>query len=295
MKKPYIATIVIPTYNNCELLNYTLKSITQQSINTNIFEVIIVDDGSSDTTADMIEAYRSVLYFKYFYQEDRGNRVSLARNVGIQNAEADIIILIDSGILVDNFFIAEHVMQHNLHGNDCAVIGYVCGFDQYGENLQEIALLTDKDNPSRAIKKFRSNSMFKDMRDPYYKKYNSDINGLPAPWAFFLTCNVSVNRSYLDRVGLFDEIFDQRWGVEDLDMGYRLYANNIKFVIAEKAIALHYPHDSSMEEKFEEEIYNKYLFHKKHNSLATQTFLESTFIDLNDKLLLAHKPYKIRL
>ncbi|GAB2978884.1 glycosyltransferase [Mucilaginibacter puniceus] len=289
MNKPYIATIVIPTYNNGELLNYTLKSISQQRLDTNTIEVIVVDDGSSDRTLDVVKTYDSLLNLKYLYQEDKGNRVSLARNIGIQNAIADIIILIDSGILLDNDFVTEHVQQHNLNGPDCAVIGYVVGFDQYGVDLAQIAWLTNKDNPGKSIKEYRKNNMFDDMRDPYYKKYNFDINNLPAPWAFFLTCNVSINKCYLDRVGLFDEIFDQRWGVEDLDMGYRLYMNNIKFIVAQEAIALHYPHDSTMEEKFEEEIYNKYLFHKKHNSLATQTFLDTTFIELNDKLIAKQK------
>lgn len=289
MKKPCIATIVIPTYNNYELLDYTLKSIGQQCLDIDTIEVIVVDDGSSDGTPDLIKKYNSFLNFKYFYQEDKGNRVSLARNVGIQNATADIVILIDSGILVDSDFVAEHVKQHRLNGPGCAVIGYVCGFDQYGTDLEQITLLTDKNNPGVSIKKYRENNLFNDMRDPYYKKYNFNINTLPAPWAFFLTCNVSINKSYLDKVGLFDEIFDQRWGVEDLDMGYRLYMNNIKFIVAQKATALHYPHDSNMDEKFEEEIYNKYLFHKKHNSLSTQTFLETTFIELNDKLLINQK------
>jgi glycosyltransferase involved in cell wall biosynthesis len=289
MKKPYIATIVIPTYNNGELLNYTLKSIGQQNLDTNTIEVIVVDDGSSDDTREIIKEHNSLLNLKYFYQEDKGNRVSLARNVGIQNATSNIIILIDSGILVDNDFVAQHIKQHKIYGDDCAVIGYVSGFDQYADDLEKITVLTNMDNPAESIKKFRKNNMFKDMRDPYYKKYNFNINNLPAPWAFFLTCNVSINKSYLKRVGLFDEIFDQRWGVEDLDMGYRLYMNNIKFIVAQDAVALHYPHDSSMGEKFLEEIHNKYLFHKKHNSISTQTFLESTFIELNDKLILTQK------
>lgn len=289
MNKPCVATIVIPTYNNCELLNYTLKSIGQQSLDIDTIEVIVIDDGSSDQTIDVIKYYNSLLNLKYFYQDDKGNRVSLARNIGIENATSDIIILIDSGILVDNDFVAEHVKQHTLNGPDSAVIGYVCGFDQYGDDLEKIAFLTNKDKPAESIKKFRKNNMFKDMRDPYYRKYNFDINNLPAPWAFFLTCNVSISKSYLNRVGLFDEIFDQRWGVEDLDMGYRLYKNNIKFIVAQNATALHYPHDSCMEEKFEEEVLNKYLFHKKHNSISTQTFLESTFIELNEKLILNQK------
>src|SRR3954464_4623853 len=143
MKQPYIATIVIPTYNNCELLNYTLKSIGKQSLDINTIEVIVVDDGSSDRTLDVIKNHDTLLNLKYFYQEDKGNRVSLARNIGIQNATADVIILIDSGILIDSFFVAEHVKQHSLHGPDCAVIGYVCGFDQYGNDLDKIKFMTD--------------------------------------------------------------------------------------------------------------------------------------------------------
>lgn len=294
MTKHYKATIIIPTYNNCQLLEYTLNSIVKQNLKTEDIEVIIVDDGSSDDTISIINNYHKLLNLKYFYQEDRGNRVSLARNIGIQNAEAEIIILIDSGILVGSDFVAEHLKQHKFNGPNCAVIGYVYGFDQYEKELEKFKSLIDTSHPTFSINYFRDNHLFKDMRELYYEKYNFQINSLPAPWAFFLTCNVSINKFYLNKVGLFDEIFDQRWGVEDLDMGYRLYDNNISFIIAQQATALHYPHDSDMEEKFKEEVFNKYLFHKKHNSLSTKTFLETSFIELNDKLILKSKSSCLR-
>lgn len=285
MTKNYHATVVIPTYNACELLDYTLNSIVNQNMDLDLIEVIVVDDGSSDDTIGIINNYSKRLNLKYFYQEDRGNRVSLARNTGIKNAEAPIVILIDTGILVSRDFVVEHLKQHKLNGTNCAVIGYVYGFDQYDDTLEKDKSLIDTANPTVSIDHFIKKNLFKDMREDYYRKYKFEINTLPAPWAFFLTCNVSVNKAYLDKVGLFDELFDQRWGVEDLDMGYRLYVNNISFVIALEATALHYPHDSSMAEKFEEEVYNKYLFHQKHNSLATKLFLDSTFIKLNEDLI----------
>lgn len=290
MKSLYHATIVIPTYNSSELLNYTLNSIVKQSLDTALIEVIVVDDGSSDATIDTVKYFNNLLNLKYFFQEDKGNRVSRARNIGIENASAEVIIFIDSGILLDSDCVQEHIKQHELNGPECAVIGYVYGFDQYDSKLEQIKRFVNCHEPSLSIKYLREQEIYKDMRDRYYTKYNFQINRLPAPWAFFLTCNVSVNKSYLHKTGIFDEIFDQRWGVEDLDLGYRLYKNHISFVISRKAEALHFPHDSDMSEKFREEVHNKVLFHQKHGSLATELFLTSSYIELNDNLIQHKSP-----
>ncbi|HEX9061770.1 MAG TPA: glycosyltransferase family A protein, partial [Clostridia bacterium] len=131
---PLLASIIIPTYNRSELLKYTIDSILDQSIDSRLLQVIVVDDGSSDDTKEVIKPYFSKVNFKYFYQEDKGYRVAKARNTGILNADAPICIFVDSSVILGKYAVSEHLKIHQNSKNPCAVIGYVYGFDDYNRD-----------------------------------------------------------------------------------------------------------------------------------------------------------------
>ncbi len=83
-------SIVIPTYNRCELLKRAINSVLNQTICTK--EIIIVDNGSSDNTYEMISSlFPNVTYI---YEKKRG--VSIARNLGIKNSHSTWIAFLDS-------------------------------------------------------------------------------------------------------------------------------------------------------------------------------------------------------
>ncbi|MDZ4150052.1 glycosyltransferase family 2 protein, partial [Methylicorpusculum sp.] len=83
-------SVVIPTYNRCDFLRRALLSVVAQTLQPT--EIIVVDDGSSDSTAVMIRDEFPEI--KYYRQENYG--VSSARNLGIQHAIGDWIALLDS-------------------------------------------------------------------------------------------------------------------------------------------------------------------------------------------------------
>lgn len=82
-------TVIIPTYNRYDVLKRALNSVLQQSYPP--YEIIIVDDGSSDETALIKEEFPEI---KYIYKENGG--VSSARNLGIKNAVSEWIAFLDS-------------------------------------------------------------------------------------------------------------------------------------------------------------------------------------------------------
>ena len=83
-------SVVIPTYNRRPLLERALESVLAQSYPAE--EIIVVDDGSSDGTGELVaDHYPQV---RYFYQENRG--VSSARNCGIRESSGEWIALLDS-------------------------------------------------------------------------------------------------------------------------------------------------------------------------------------------------------
>jgi glycosyltransferase involved in cell wall biosynthesis len=90
--KPFFS-IIIPSYNRAALIIETLNSVCSQTFQN--WECIVVDDGSTDTTRDVIEAL-SIQddRIRYIYQ-DNAER-SNARNNGIRNAKGEWICFLDS-------------------------------------------------------------------------------------------------------------------------------------------------------------------------------------------------------
>lgn len=86
------ASVIIPVYNGGDYIGETIDSILSQSFHD--FELIIVDDGSTDDTADVIHGFRDSR-IRYFHQPNSGKPAS-PRNNAIRKSEGDIIFIFDS-------------------------------------------------------------------------------------------------------------------------------------------------------------------------------------------------------
>ena len=126
-KRPaYFFSIIICTYNRCKLLLATLASLQQQTLPHNLFEIIIVDNGSNDGTAEVIEAHvlanqhlaerngtRQIRYIK-----EAQNGQAYARNTGLHNARGDVVVFLDDDTLAADSFLACLLAAYNETGAD---------------------------------------------------------------------------------------------------------------------------------------------------------------------------------
>lgn len=90
MKDPVLVSVILPTYNRAWILKEALDSVLSQDYPA--IELIVVDDGSTDGTMDLLAGYEDKICL--IRQENKG--VSAARNAGIKNARGEFIALIDS-------------------------------------------------------------------------------------------------------------------------------------------------------------------------------------------------------
>ncbi|MFW6134644.1 MAG: glycosyltransferase family 2 protein [Elusimicrobiota bacterium] len=95
-------SVIIPTYNRKSFLKKAVSSVLDQSLTD--FELIIVDDGSTDGTKDFISTYNDSR-IRYFYQQNKG--VSSARNKGIIQSRGDYIAFLDS----DDWWVKNKLME----------------------------------------------------------------------------------------------------------------------------------------------------------------------------------------
>lgn len=94
-------SIIIPTYNRADLLPKAIGSIQRQTYTH--WELVIVDDGSTDNTAEIVKPYLADVRIKYIYQQNAER--SAARNNGIKSATGDYICFLDS----DDYYLPERL------------------------------------------------------------------------------------------------------------------------------------------------------------------------------------------
>ena len=85
------ATVIIPAYNAEKTISETLKGLDKQSISRNQFEVIVIDDGSTDNTINEVKKFKGIQII-----QGKHNGPATARNNGAKKANASIIIFLDS-------------------------------------------------------------------------------------------------------------------------------------------------------------------------------------------------------
>lgn len=94
-----VASVVVPTHNRAELLGSCLRSVLQQDF-SEPYEVIIIDDGSTDHTWSVVEQLRATVgrtvSVRYYWQDHLG--INAGRNRGAQMAESDLICYVDDDV-----------------------------------------------------------------------------------------------------------------------------------------------------------------------------------------------------
>ncbi|HDN84453.1 MAG TPA: glycosyltransferase family 2 protein [Candidatus Aerophobetes bacterium] len=248
-------SIVIPTYNRKKVLKRCLELLFAQNYPKDKYEIILVDDGSTDGTDKMVASLNPPCRFTYLYQERKGPHI--ARNLGITHAEGEIVIFIDSDILCPPDLISEHIKYHN--------------------RFKDVIVSGPETRTSDLYDKFQ------DIEKRKFKKF-WDLSG-PS----FITSNLSVKRKYLIRIGGFDEEFEGM-GWHDWDLGLRLTKLGLIPKRNLDAIVYHYKEKrelttlSELIQKRIERGKNAVLYYKKHPSLKIKLGIRVHHL-IKDKLL----------
>ena len=108
-------SIIIPVYNRIDEVRDLLKSLSAQTDKD--FEVILVEDGSTQPCASVVEPYKSQIDIKYFYKDNEGR--SIARNYGMEHADGQYFLFFDSDCVIPEQYIASLRKSLDAHYVDC--------------------------------------------------------------------------------------------------------------------------------------------------------------------------------
>ncbi len=202
---PFVS-VVIPSYNRAEALDACLRTLARQEYPDGRWEVIVVDDASSDSTREIVGAHAAAMPLRALRHEERRGS-GPARNTGIAAARGDIIVFLDSDTLAPPWLLAEHALAHAT--GRCFVDG------------PAITTHADVRTPP--------------FRSPWVRLLAAlDLGG-----AHFVTANVSCRRDDLVAAGGFDTAFGVRYGWEDTELGIRLRGLGVRRVKNRHAYVLH--------------------------------------------------------
>ena len=97
-------SIIVPVYNRPQEIDELLDSLTKQDFQDD-FEVLIVEDGSENSSEDIAKKYTAQLNLNYFYKENSGAGAS--RNYGMKRASGNYFIILDSDVIVPSQYLSE--------------------------------------------------------------------------------------------------------------------------------------------------------------------------------------------
>jgi glycosyltransferase involved in cell wall biosynthesis len=214
-------SVLLPTYNRSDDLLRTLEALENQTLAEELFEIIVVDDGSQDFTEKKLQHFNERTQSRFSYATLKKNGgPARARNVGLRMCRAWLVIIIGDDIEPEPSFVEKHLYFHKQNpGEEYAMLGYV----SFPEELKANTFMRWLENKGQK----------------YYFNFDELVPGQSAGPLFFYTCNVSLKMALLKKSGWFDESF-QFASHEDLELGHRLVARGMQLLYDPKVRGYHW-------------------------------------------------------
>jgi cellulose synthase/poly-beta-1,6-N-acetylglucosamine synthase-like glycosyltransferase len=207
-----LISVIIPTFNRADLLQASLESLANQTLPKHCYEIIVVDDGSTDGTRELCQAFSLRVRLKYLRIDNSG--ISAAKNLGIFASRGSILLFFDDDDIADRNLLLQHLKSHESNaGERIAVLGYTT----WAPSLP----VTEVMNYITEIGHFLFS--YSDLKE-----------GQTLDYTYFWGGRSSCKRSLLVKHGVFNQKF--RFGSEDIELGYRLTKFGLKVIFNRKAL-----------------------------------------------------------
>ena len=212
-------TVILPTFNEVENIKHIVPALSDLFHREGIDgEILIVDDGSTDGTKDLIVRLKNELNYTLHYHYQNNQGPGEARNWGIKNAETDYVFITGDDITPDTNLIWEHIKTHISDPRENrAVLGHIDW---------------PPDMPMNPLMYFLTEHTgtqfgFHLIQDPENTGFE-----------FFYSSNISLKTSFLKNKELFNPKFIHA-AYEDTELGYRLKNQGMKIKYNRNALGYH--------------------------------------------------------
>ena len=223
------ASVIVPYYEAPRELARTLAALERQTYPRDLFEVLIVDDGSRTP----LEPPRPLpLDVKVVRQERRGFGRARARNAGAGAAAHDLLLFLDQDMLPEAGWLAAHARWHHAAG-DILTQGPYAYVDAAGVEPSAI-----RGRPGSLCELFAGRPADGSFVAPHLARTRELTTRDDDLFRIASTGNLGVGRAFFEMLGGFDESFT-RWGGEDTEFGWRAWTRGGVLVPVPEAFAWH--------------------------------------------------------
>jgi glycosyltransferase involved in cell wall biosynthesis/peptidoglycan/xylan/chitin deacetylase (PgdA/CDA1 family) len=230
-REPLGISVVVPAHDRTEILGEVLSRLAAQSYDRERHEMIVVDDGSKEDLSPFLP--KDDPRFRLLRNDTDGRfRAGQARARGASEARHPILAFLDADVAVGKDFLWSLDWVHSRWPRT-ALFGYLSGY-----NLHDLGHLHTLAQV-RGVDPIESVPVIPDrQREPVARACLDNIDWIGEPWRLCYTGNLSLPRSLFDEVSGFSDAFTG-WGLEDVDLGYRLHAAKASFVFSRFALGYH--------------------------------------------------------
>jgi glycosyltransferase involved in cell wall biosynthesis len=205
-------SVVIPTHNRADLLKRVLESYARQGLPLDEYEIVVVDDGSSDGTEDVCRKLRSQLPLSYIQIAHAGS--AAAKNSGLAAARGKLIVFSDDDDIADAGLLRAHLVAHAEHPAPTIAI---LGFGKWHPELTLTPLMHYATEVGQVV------SSYPQLR-----------HGDVLDFRYFWVGRISSKRELL----LSERGFDERFSaLEDIEFGYRLSQRGLQIIFDQRPLS----------------------------------------------------------
>jgi glycosyltransferase involved in cell wall biosynthesis len=242
-RHPREISVIIPARNRLNVLRRVLDGLMQQELDPKRYQVLVVDDGSSDGTFSFVSSRSADSPFELIALQGRGEGAGAARNLAVAAARGRVILFLDADTLPSPSLVGAHLA---LYGDATRL---EC-------HMGRIDMSTELQKPRQA----RWNELALAADDPA----TGEID-----FRRYRTANTSMSREVLLRTGGFRENLA---AAEDLELAYRLARLGMRFYYHREVVAVHH-HPLSLNDYFYKgSVYGQAvaLWHRSQPELHTE-------------------------
>ena len=261
-------SVIIPTYNREMFISNAIRSVINQ--NHQNIEIIVVDDGSTDDTAQVVHLFKKKYPQILYYQNERNKGPSGARNTGIIHSAGDYLTFLDSDdIWLDGQLayglkiLDEHPEIDVLFGN-FQVVDFNTGEHQYNFFDRKEILHRLKSIPIASHIRLLDDNIFQALIQENFVHFGS-----------LIMKNLSKTRILLDEFLIY---------AEDRDFAIRLYKDcNAKFAFREDPVFVLHRHDSNLNSSGDINVLHQILLSHIH---LFSNYLRKYSLTIDEKIIL---------
>ncbi len=267
-------TVVVSACNVAPSITHVLRALELSSLNArrpDLLEVVVVDDGSTDDTWELLSRFAGNLTLRAIHQENSGQ--ARAMNTGIAVSTGEIIIALDGDMVLSYWTVEEMARRHQVLAN-VVIVGFRTNLYPDDKQLADVAageigpLTVHRyagdnrfvfDTPGWPDNMFTDTSAYK-LLGGHRRLWMPSGQTWDLPRMVY-GCLFSLRRSTLDLVGGFDEA-NYGWGWMDTTIGAQAIAHDHKIVPVLTANGIHIKHPPRSPHRWQESSRNRVRYHE---------------------------------